>query len=91
MPTTKSLDLEAQSLVITIVLATAPPPPPPPLAKSSISHYGERGRRGCYFKMFLLASKCEALVPRSSFFPEQDKLLEVVNHGTFASFDRVHV
>lgn len=67
MPTTKSLDLEAQSLVIAIVLPTAPPP----LAKSSISHYGAGERRRHYFKMFLLASKCEALVPRSSFFPRE--------------------
>ena len=87
MPTTKSLDLEAQSLVIAIVLPTAPLP----LAKSSISHYRKEGRRGRYFKIFLLASKCEALVPKSSFFPEQDKLFWVVNHGTFVSLDRVHV
>lgn len=92
MPTTKSLDLEAQSLVIAIVLPTAfPPPRPQPLAKSSIPHSKAGERRGRYFKMFLLASKCEALVPRSSFFPEQDKLFRVVNHGTFASLDRVHV
>lgn len=52
---------------------------------------GAGGRRGSYFKMFVLASKCAALVPRSSFFPEQDKLLWVVNHGSFASLDRVHV
>lgn len=90
MPTTKSLDLEAQSLVIAIVLPTHTHTPKP-LAKSSISHYREGGRRGRYFKMFLLASKCEALVPRSSFFPEQDKLFWVVNHGIFASLDRVHV
>lgn len=87
MPTTKALDLEAQSLVIAMVLPTALHF----LLNLSISHYGAGGRRGRYFKMFVLASKCEALVPRSSFFPEQDKLLRVVNHESFASLDRVHV
>lgn len=87
MPTTKPLDLEAQSLLIAIVL----PATPHLLLNPPFLIIQQEGGGGRYFKMFLLASKCEAFIPRSSFFPEQDKLWGVVNHGTSASLDRVHV